>query len=119
MPTVREMLLGVPAQGNLTIVGAEVVIIGTIPFVHVTTSDGLVGLGQASYGEDANESLAIATFFREEVATRALGLPAAYPPFVRERLIWDNYKTSGALLFRSVAGIDTALWDLAGKRAGK
>lgn len=119
MPTVKEMLKPVPAVANLTIVGVELIMLNTAPFVHVTTSDGLVGLGQASYGEDANESIAIATFLQEEIAPRVIGLPAGYPPYVQDRLLWDNYKTTGALLFRSASGIDTALWDLAGKRAGK
>jgi L-alanine-DL-glutamate epimerase-like enolase superfamily enzyme len=109
MPSVDEMLQFVPASDNLTIVGVELILLDTKPFVHVTTSDGLVGLGQASYGEDTNESLAIATFFQEEIAPQVIGLPAAYPPYVRERLLWNNYKTTGALLFRSASGIDTAL----------
>lgn len=92
---------------NLTIVGVETVVIGSgdgaIPFVLVTTGDGRVGLGQASYGEDANET-ALLVDFVHQIAPSVLGLPAGYPAYVAEQIFYDNYKWTGALLFRCVAG---------------
>lgn len=93
--------------------------------MQVWSDDGLSGFGQASYGDTNNESADIAQFFQQAIAPAALGVDPTYPPYVQDYLRTysqhpnELYKTTGAMLSRSIAGLDQALWDLAGKRAGK
>lgn len=83
--------------------------------VRVTADDGAVGWGQtAPYNADIT-----AQILHRQVAPHALdhdsedieGLVALIP----ER----EHKFPGSHLYRAMGGVDTALWDMRGKRAGR
>lgn len=83
--------------------------------VRVTAADGATGWGQtAPYHADIT-----AQVLHRQIAPHALahdsddieGLVALLP----ER----EYKFPGSHLYRAIGGLDTALWDMRGKRAGK
>ncbi|MCV3272298.1 mandelate racemase/muconate lactonizing enzyme family protein [Roseobacter sinensis] len=81
--------------------------------VKVTDRDGATGWGQTA--ALASEVTAVA--LDRLVIPRVLGR-AADTRAVSEH-VWNNaYKFRGSFLARALAGVDTALWDLAGKRAG-
>jgi L-alanine-DL-glutamate epimerase-like enolase superfamily enzyme len=82
--------------------------------VRVTTSSGDEGWGQtAPYNADIS-----AAVLHRQVAPHALGRDAD----AIERLVAEiperEHKFPGSYLYRALAGLDTALWDLRGKRAG-
>ncbi|GAB5376642.1 MAG: mandelate racemase/muconate lactonizing enzyme family protein [Acuticoccus sp.] len=90
----------------------------TIPlvgFVRVTTDTGAQGWGQFStYNADITCEV-----FHRQVARHALGADASATEAL-VRLIGDReLKFPGTYLRRATAGLDTALWDLKGKREGK
>lgn len=82
-------------------------------FVRVTDSDGAQGWGMTAP-------------FSADITARLLhrfGAEIAMSDFndytsVADEIIWRQYKFLGTFLARAAAGIDTALWDLAAKRAG-
>lgn len=84
-------------------------------FVRVTTEDGAQGWGQvAPYQADIT-----AQVLHRQVAPHTLGV-AGFPvddllETVRDR----EHKFPGSYLRRAMGGLDTALWDLRGKREGK
>lgn len=91
---------------------------GHLCFVRVRTDDGAEGVGQTAPFH-ANIS---ATVLHEQVARHALGAPVdslADLDALAERCVEAEYKFPGSHVCRAVGGIDTALWDLHGKRAGK
>ncbi len=53
------------------------------------------------------------------VAPKALGKDPAALDAISDRCIEDNYKFPWSFVCRALAGLDTALWDLHGKTAGK
>src|SRR5690606_38898944 len=82
--------------------------------VHVTTDDGVVGVGQASV-------------FRAGITQRVLHDMVA--PMFLGRDPWDleaivhatvreHYKFEGSFVTRALCGVDTAIWDILGKTAG-
>jgi len=84
-------------------------------FVRVTTEDGSRGWGQvAPYCADIT-----AQVLHRQVAPWALGMDGTdidgIADFVRDR----EHKFPGSYLRRAIGGVDTALWDLRGKRAGR
>ncbi|TPQ50607.1 mandelate racemase [Prosthecomicrobium hirschii] len=86
-----------------------------VGFVRVTSEDGRQGWGQMSaYNADIT-----ATVFHRQIAPHALGADetdiAGLVALIPER----EHKFPCSYLFRALTGLDTALWDLAGKRAGK
>lgn len=83
--------------------------------VRVTSEDGLQGYGQlAPY--HANIS---AFVLHQQVAPHALGADADEIEALAERVIREEHKFPGSYICRAVGGLDTALWDLKGKRQGK
>ncbi|MEX0284715.1 MAG: mandelate racemase/muconate lactonizing enzyme family protein [Paracoccaceae bacterium] len=86
-----------------------------VSFVRVTTEDGAQGWGQvAPYFSDIT-----AQVLHRQVAPWALGMDSgdidAIGDFVRDR----EHKFPGSYLRRAIGGVDTALWDLRGRREGK
>jgi len=84
-------------------------------FVRVTVEDGSQGWGQvAPYYADIT-----AQVVQRQVAPYALGMDSddidAITDLVRDR----EHKFPGSYLRRAMGGVDTALWDLIGKREGK
>src|SRR5260221_8398470 len=84
-------------------------------FVRLTTDSGAVGWGQTStYNADIT-----AEIFHRQVAPWALGAGARDICALVERIEEREHKFPGSYRWRALAGLDTALWDLHGKLAGK
>src|ERR1700758_2039149 len=84
-------------------------------FVRVTSETGAQGWGQTStYNADIT-----ALIFHRQVAPWALGANALEIDPLIERLGESETKFPGSYRCRALAGLDTALWDLHGKLAGK
>ncbi len=91
-----------------------------VAFVRVTADDGAVGWGQLStYHSDIT-----ALVFHRQLAPHVLGadistIDAPTLLALGNRVCEKEHKFPGSYLKRAIGGLDTALWDLAGKRAGK
>ncbi len=86
-----------------------------LSIVRIRTNDGAEGYGQvAPYDADITASV-----MHRKIAPLVLGQdPADLEAFV-DRSIEENYKFPWSFVCRGLAGIDTAVWDLLGKREGK
>jgi hypothetical protein len=84
-------------------------------FVKLTTQSGKFGWGQTStYNADIS-----ATIFHRQVAPWALGADSADILGLVNRIEEREHKYPGSYRCRALAGLDTALWDLRGRREGK
>src|SRR5258706_10374674 len=84
-------------------------------FVRLTTDSDAVGWGQTStYNADIT-----AQIFHRQVAPWALGADALDIGALVARIEGREHKSPGSYRCRALAGLDTALWDLHGKLAGK
>src|SRR5258706_6905949 len=84
-------------------------------FVRLTTDSDAVGWGQTStYNADIT-----AEIFHRQVAPWALGADALDIAALVARIEEREHKFPGSYRCRALAGLDTALWDLHGKLAGK
>jgi L-alanine-DL-glutamate epimerase-like enolase superfamily enzyme len=84
-------------------------------FVRVTADDGAFGWGQTStYNADIT-----AQVFHRQVAPWALGADSSDIAGLVHLIERREHKYPGSYRARALAGLDTALWDLAGRRAGK
>ncbi|MDH3264244.1 MAG: mandelate racemase/muconate lactonizing enzyme family protein [Paracoccaceae bacterium] len=84
-------------------------------FVRLTAEDGAVGWGQcANYNADITQQV-----FHRQVAPWALGVDEGDIDGLIRRIEAKEHKFPGSYRCRALAGLDTALWDLRGKRAGK
>jgi len=90
-----------------------------VAFVRVTAEDGAEGWGQCStYNADIT-----AEIVHRQIAPWALGWDTVKAPEgildLVEEIERREHKFPGSYRCRALAGLDTALWDLAGKRAGR
>jgi len=86
-----------------------------LSFVRVTAEDGAQGWGQvAPYNADIT-----AQVLHRQVAPWSLGKAAADIGALMDRIPEREHKFPGPYLFRAMGGLDTALWDMRGKREGK
>lgn len=86
-----------------------------VGFVRVTAEDGAQGWGQVStYNADI-----VCTILHRQVAPTAIGYDAADIEGLVDLLPEREHKFPGSHFYRAITGIETALWDLAGNRAGK
>ena len=86
-----------------------------VGLVRVRTEDGAEGWGQVStYNADIT-----ALVLHRQVAPYTLGQEAADIGSLIDRIVEIEFKFPGSYLRRALAGLDTALWDLKGKAAGK
>jgi L-alanine-DL-glutamate epimerase-like enolase superfamily enzyme len=86
-----------------------------VGMVRVRTDDGGQGWGQlAPYNAD----IAAAVLHRQ-VAPHALGQDASDIETLVARVPELEHKFPGSYLSRAIGGLDTALWDLRGRREGK
>ncbi|HEX9066504.1 MAG TPA: mandelate racemase/muconate lactonizing enzyme family protein [Streptosporangiaceae bacterium] len=84
-------------------------------FVRLTTTTGLTGWGQtAPYHADIT-----AQVFHRQVAVWAAGADPAGIGALIGRIEGREHKFPGSYRCRALAGLDTALWDLHGKAAGR
>jgi len=86
-----------------------------VALVRVRTTDGDEGWGQLSpYNADIT-----ARVVHRQIAPHVLGLDAGDIDAVTAIVLDCEHKFQGTYLYRALCGIDTALWDIRGKRAGK
>jgi L-alanine-DL-glutamate epimerase-like enolase superfamily enzyme len=86
-----------------------------VGMVRVRTDDGGEGWGQLSpYNADIT-----AAVLHRQVAAHALGQDAGDIEALVARLPELEHKFLGSYNSRAIGGLDTALWDLRGRRAGK
>src|SRR5438067_7670113 len=86
-----------------------------VGFVRIRTEDGGEGYGQIStFNADIS-----ALVLHRQVAKYALGADAEEIEGIADRCIEGEYKFPGSYVCRALAGVETALWDLRGKRDEK
>jgi L-alanine-DL-glutamate epimerase-like enolase superfamily enzyme len=86
-----------------------------VALVRVCTDEGVEGWGQvAPYNADITASV-----LHRQIAPHALGTDALDIEGLVDRIPALEHKFPGSYLCRALAGLDTALWDLRGKLAGK
>ncbi len=86
-----------------------------VGFVRVTAHDGAVGWGQVStYHSDI-----ASTVLHRQVAPHALGKSTRDIDDLVDLIPEREHKFPGSYLRRALGGLDTALWDMRGKREGK
>ncbi len=86
-----------------------------VGFVRVTLEDGAQGWGQVStYNSDIT-----CTVLHRQVAPWALGAGWEDLDDLLDTITEREHKFPGSYLRRAMAGLDTAIWDLRGKHAGK
>ena len=84
-------------------------------FVKLTTDDGAIGWGQTStYNADIT-----AQVFHRQIVPWVLGQRADDIQALIDRVEEKEHKFPGSYRCRALAGLDTALWDLHGRVAGK
>lgn len=92
--------------------------LGGLGIVRVEMDDGGEGFGQVSpFNADIT-----ATVFHRQVAPHVLGAEVNRPEDLHalaQSILEKEYKFPGSYVRRALTGLDTALWDLLGKRAGK
>lgn len=106
--------LPIPSTGS-KIKSIETFTSGSLSLVRVRTDSGQEGYGQiAPYNADIS-----ATVLHRMVAPQALGKDPAALDLISDQAVETNYKFPWSFVCRALAGLDTALWDLHGKTAGK
>lgn len=86
-----------------------------VSLVRVTAEDGATGWGQvAPYHADIT-----AQVLHRQVAPHALGTDSDDFAHLSSLVPEREHKFPGSYLYRALAGVDTALWDMKGKRAGR
>jgi L-alanine-DL-glutamate epimerase-like enolase superfamily enzyme len=86
-----------------------------VGFVRVTAETGLQGWGQvANYNADIT-----CLVLHRQIAPWAIGHDALDIDGLISAIPEREHKFPGSYLFRALAGVDTALWDLRGKLEGK
>jgi len=97
---------------------------GTVlAFLYIEGSDGVVGLGQMGRSQmDSSGILAdddlVADSFLRHVAPLAYKADISTPEALSKltsTILYRNYKNTGQILNRAIAGLDTAVWDLLAK----
>ena len=87
----------------------------TVTVVRIRTDDGNEGYGQtAPFNADIS-----ATVLHRQIAPHVLGQDPMDLDGLADRCIDHNHKFPWSYVCRALAGVDTALWDLKGKLAGK
>jgi len=81
----------------------------------LTDEPGLYGVGDATLN---GRELAVAAALKEHIAPLLLGRDPDRIEDIWQMLFRGTYWRGGPVLMTALAGIDTALWDIKGKRAG-
>ncbi len=86
-----------------------------VGFVRVTAQDGAQGWGQVS---TYNADITVQVLHRQ-VAPWSLGQGGMDVDALMDRITEREHKFPSSYLYRALCGLDTALWDLRGKREGR
>jgi mannonate dehydratase len=81
----------------------------------VTDTPGLYGVGDATLN---GRELAVASALRDHIGPLLIGRDPDRIEDIWQSLFRGTYWRGGPVLMTALAGIDTALWDIKGKRAG-
>ncbi|GMA33263.1 D-mannonate dehydratase ManD [Litorihabitans aurantiacus] len=87
----------------------------TFVTLRITTSDGVVGLGDATLN---GRELAVATYLRDHVVPLLIGKDPARIEDMWQYLFRGAYWRRGPVTMTAIAAVDVALWDVKGKVAG-
>lgn len=88
---------------------------GPTCIVRVRTDDGQEGYGQTAHSQGDLTAEVLHTL----IARNYLGKDPIHVRKLADDCVRNEYKILGSLLMRALAGVDTALWDLLGKSAGR
>ena len=83
--------------------------------LRLTTRSGITGLGDATLN---GRELAVAAYLRDHVAPTLIGRDATRIEDTWQYLYRGAYWRRGPVTMTAIAAVDTALWDILGKRAG-
>ena len=85
--------------------------------VEVACDDGTVGTGESAiYGGSASTTEAL---IHDVLAPRVLGADPTRPELLWQRMLWPSHQLgTGGALPMAISGLDIAVWDLLGRRAG-
>src|SRR5262249_26299239 len=86
-----------------------------LSFVRIRTDDGSEGVGRiAPFDADVS-----ATILHRKLAPHVLGQDPGDFEAISDACVERNYKFPWSFVCRALAGVDTAIWDLIGKRHKK
>jgi L-alanine-DL-glutamate epimerase-like enolase superfamily enzyme len=112
----KETIARLPRKSGLRIKKIETYTVDTnLCFVKVTADDGSFGYGQVS-PFDADIT---ATILHRKIAPFVLGADPYDFDTISDTCIEANYKYPWSFICRALCGVDTALWDLRGRRENK
>ena len=105
-------------RDGLTITGLRVIVTApegvNLVVVRIDTSEpGLYGLGCATFTQ---RFAAVVTTLEQHVAPLIIGRHPADIGDITRMLHFSSYWRSGPVLNSALSGVDTVLWDIAGKR---
>lgn len=86
-----------------------------IGLVRVRGEDGSEGWGQFAPSQADITALVL----HRQIAPVVLGMDTEQPEAISAAVMLATYKFPGTYICRALAGVDTAIWDLRGKVAGK
>ncbi|NJP48175.1 enolase C-terminal domain-like protein [Actinacidiphila epipremni] len=109
-----------PSRDGLRVTGVRAVVTAPegIPLVVVrvdTSDDGLYGLGCATFTQ---RYAAVVAAVEEHVGPLVVGRHPADIEDITRLVHYSSYWRGGPVLNNALSGVDQALWDIAGKRAG-
>ena len=109
-----------PAREKLSITAVRAVVTAPegIPLVVVrvdTSSPGLYGLGCATFTQRFH---AVAAAVDQHIGPMLVGRHPADIEDINRLVHLSSYWRNGPVLNNALSGVDQALWDIAGKRAG-
>ena len=81
----------------------------------MTDEPGLYGVGDATLN---GRELAVATALQEHIGPLLIGRDPDQIEDIWQMLFRGSYWRSGPIQMTAIAGVDLALWDIKGKRAG-
>src|ERR1700761_7480729 len=120
MTVIAETQAPWPARDALQITGVRTVVTApegvNLVIVRVDTSEpGLYGLGCATFHQ---RFAAVVANVTEHVAPLVIGRHPSDISDISRMVHFSSYWRGGPVLNSALSGVDMALWDIAGKRAG-